>query len=205
MSPKFLSILAVLGAFLTPLPGHAQPGASGQPAQIYETLVLVARPAWKDPVYGRSILIAHAMPGGEHVGFILNNPTGVQLSDAFPGHIASKAVTDPIYLGGPSDLNVVFALVHGAALPDEGAVALTQDLYLAISSTAVDKAITPATEKHARFFIGAVVWRPGELDAEIKQGAWYVLDATPQLVLPERTAGLWEELVRQAEVTANAI
>ena len=69
----------------------------------------------------------------------------------------------------------------------------------------VDKAMNPGADDRARFFVGAVVWRPGELAAEIRQGAWYVLEATPELVLPKRTTGLWEELVRQAEISANSI
>ncbi len=84
-------------------------------------------------------------------------------------------------------------------------MALTGDLYLAISDVAVNRAMTAAVEEPARFFVGAVVWRPGELEAEIKQGAWYVLEATPELVFPKRTAGLWSELVQQAEIVANGI
>lgn len=174
-------------------------------AEPTETLVLVARPSLSDPIYGHSILVAHEMPGGQHVGFILNKPTELKLTEAFPGHDASKAVTDPLYLGGPSDLNAVFALVQSRTTPADGSLALTGDIYLAISDTAVDKAMTPAAEERARFFVGAVVWRRGELDAEIRQGAWYVLEATPELLLPRRTTGLWEELVRQAEIAANAI
>jgi len=167
------------------------------------SLVLVARPNLNDPLYGKSILVARAMPGGQHVGFILNKPTELKLTEAFPAHEGSKSVTDPLYLGGPSDINAVFAMVRGQDAPDQGTLSMTQGVYLAISDTAVDKAMAPGD--HARFFVGAVVWRPGELDAEIKQGAWYVMPATAELLLPRRTTGLWEELVRQAEITANSI
>ena len=174
-------------------------------AEPSETLVLVARPALSDPIYGRSILVAHEMPGGQYLGFILNKPTELRMAEAFPGHAASKTVTDPLYLGGPSDLNAVFALVQSRTTPADGTLALTSDIYIAISDNAVDKAMTPAAEEQSRFFVGAVVWRRGELEDEIKQGAWYVLEATPELVLPKRTTGLWEELVREAEIAAKAI
>ena len=49
------------------------------------------------------------------------------------------------------------------------------------------------------------MWQPGELDAELKLGAWYVLDAKPELVLPQKTEGLWEELIKREELHAKAI
>jgi putative transcriptional regulator len=174
-------------------------------AERAETVLLVARPAMNDPLYGHSILVARELPGGQHMGFILNKPTELKLAEALPDHEPSKSVTDPLYLGGPSNLNVVFALVRGRTTPSDGTMALSENIYLAISGDAVDKAIAAGPDEHARFFVGAVVWRAGELDAEIKQGAWYVLEAKPELVLPQRTAGLWEELAQQADMAANGI
>lgn len=196
---SLLSMLS-LAAFLTLV--WSTPAVSAETA---ETLVLVARPNVSDPLYGQSILVAREIPGGQHVGFILNRPTDMMLVEAFPGHEASKTVTEPIYLGGPSDLNAVFALVHSRAAPKEGTMPLTEDIYLAISATAVDEAMTPGADEQSRFFAGAVVWRPGELAQEIKMGAWYVLEATPELVLPRRTNGLWEDLVQKAEFVARGI
>jgi putative AlgH/UPF0301 family transcriptional regulator len=57
---------------------------------------------------------------------------------------------------------------------------------------------------HARFVAGLVAWRTGELQDEIKRGAWFVLDADPALVL-RKPEGLWEELVKNAEIRANGI
>jgi putative AlgH/UPF0301 family transcriptional regulator len=57
---------------------------------------------------------------------------------------------------------------------------------------------------HARFVAGLVAWRSGELNEEINRGAWYVLAADSGLVL-RRPEGLWEELVRTAELRANGI
>ena len=93
---SLLTVLSIL-AFIS-LAWNA-PALGAEPT---ETLVLVARPALSDPIYGRSILVAHEMPGGQHVGFILNKPTELRMAEAFPGHAASKTVTDPLYLGGPS-------------------------------------------------------------------------------------------------------
>ena len=54
-------------------------------------------------------------------------------------------------------------------------------------------------------FVGTVVWNPGELEEELKRGAWYVLEPDPEVVLRRKTEGLWEELVHRAQISANGI
>jgi putative AlgH/UPF0301 family transcriptional regulator len=59
--------------------------------------------------------------------------------------------------------------------------------------------------QRARFFAGLVMWRPGELDDELKRGLWYVLEDSTDLVMRKPTEGLWEELVGRSERKANTI
>ena len=54
------------------------------------------------------------------------------------------------------------------------------------------------------FVAGLVAWRTGELQDEVRRGAWHVLDPDATLVL-RQPDGLWEELVRRAELRANGI
>ncbi len=59
------------------------------------------------------------------------------------------------------------------------------------------------TPNEARYYVGYVAWRPGELRQEVDRGLWYVLEADPELVFRKDPAGLWEELLRRARaVTA---
>jgi putative transcriptional regulator len=169
-----------------------------------DTLVLVATPKLRDPFYGGTVLIAKPLEAGQHVGFILNRPTRLALSDVFPSHEPSRKVREPIYLGGPSDVNVVVALVEGRANPGDGSMQLAPDLYLAVTAKTVDEVIENASD-HARFFAGAVVWQPGELDRELKLRAWYVMDLEPDMVLRKQTDNLWQELVQRAEMKAKGI
>jgi len=178
--------------------------APGMGAELSGAVVLVAKPEIRDSVYSASILIARALPDGRHVGFILNKPTAVSLASAFPDHAASRAVQEPLYLGGPAAANSVFALVRSQDSPGKGSMQIAPDLFVAIAEETVNR-IIEFESGHARFFVGTVVWQVGELDAELKLGAWYVLDPRPELVLPEKTEGLWERLVQRAELYAKAI
>jgi len=169
-----------------------------------KTLLLVAKRALKDPLYSSTILLAKPLPDGTHVGFILNRPTNVKLGEIFPEHEPSKKIADPLFLGGPADVNLVFAVVANHDGSRDDSMLLTPELSLAYSGGTVDRVIESESER-ARFFMGLVVWRPGQLDEELKRGLWHVQEPEAKLVLRKKTDGLWDELVRQSEARADMI
>jgi putative transcriptional regulator len=166
--------------------------------------LLVAKPQNEDPVFGTAIVLVKPMKNGGHLGFILNKPTTATLGQLFPEHEPSKKIPDPLYLGGPEDMNLVFALVERHGGGKKGALQIAPDLFLEMKAEAVDRIIENEAE-HARFFLGMVVWAPGELDDEIGEGLWYEAEADEKLVFRKKTDGMWEELVRRSQMRANAI
>jgi putative transcriptional regulator len=169
-----------------------------------KTLLLVAKRALKHPLYSSTILLAKPMPNGAHVGFILNRPTTMKLGEMFPEHEPSKKIADPLFLGGPADVNLVFAVVANHDGSRDDSLLLTPELSLAYSGGTVDRIIESESDR-ARFFVGLVVWRPGQLDEELKRGLWHVKEPEAKLVLRKKTDGLWDELVRESEVSAKMI
>lgn len=177
--------------------------ALSQAADLSEPLILVAKPELRDDLFGSTILVVKPLAGDQHVGFIVNRPTRVTLGAIFPEHGLSQKVVDPVYLGGPLDAQVIFALVQRPDSPGGNSVEILPGLFVAFDGAIVDH-IIEAESDHARFVAGLVAWRPGELAYEIEQGAWYVLDADAQLAMG-KPEGLWEELVRRSRITKNAI
>src|SRR5712664_3546982 len=169
-----------------------------------DTMLLVAKRQLEDPIYGSTIVLARPIEGGGHVGFIVNKPTKMSLAQLFPDHEPSKKVADPLFLGGTVDMNLVFALVEGHGSKKDGSIRIAPDLFLAYETKAVDRIIESESD-HARFFLGMVVWRPGQLDDELDRGLWYVDEPAAKLVLRRKTDGLWEELVRRLEARATTI
>jgi putative transcriptional regulator len=174
------------------------------PAQATDrTIILVAKRQLNDPFYKATVLIVRPLGSDQHVGVIVNRPTKMTLGQLFPDHKPSQKVAEPVFLGGPSNASVIFALVNRSASPGGKSLRLLPDLYMAFESATVDSIIEndPA---HARFVAGLVAWQPGELREEIKRGAWYVLEADPALVM-RKPDGMWEDLVRRAEIRAQGI
>ena len=193
---RVLLLLAVLA-----IAGTA-PARAVEPAD--EPVILVAKPALRDRLYRGTILIARPLRSGQHVGFIVNRPTPVKLGTLFPDHGPSQKVVEPIYLGGPVSIEVLFALVQRKESPGKRAMQLTPDLYLVVDRDLVDHIIESEAD-HARFYAGVVLWARGELDAEIERGFWYVDDADVSLVLRKSTDGMWEELVKRLEQRSRGL
>ena len=169
-----------------------------------DTVMLVAKPEFQDPLYEETILIVRPVGPGMHIGIILNKPTEISLDDVLPDHGPSNTIRDPLYLGGPADVDTLFALVTSRSSPGRGSMPLSPELFLVVEEETVGHVIRSDSE-HARFFAGVVVWQPGELDEELKRGAWYVLDPEPELVLPRTTDGLWQRLVDRAKLLEKEI
>src|SRR5256714_14190615 len=184
MTPVF-RMLFVLAAAALALPAPAQD----------EAMILVAHPAFRDVDYGQTVRIAAPAPNGGHVGVMLNRPPRRSLGSLFPEHEPSKKVLDPVYYGGPFSRGALVALVKSDQSPGSGSVPLMKDLYRAFRANTIDHVIE-TTPNEARYFVGYVGWRPGELRSEIDRGLWSVVGADIEMVFRKDTEGLWEELLQ---------
>ena len=182
-------LFALIAFFIAATPVAAQ----GQD----EAVILIAHPAFRDLEYRQTVLIAAPAPNGGHVGVILNRPTRRSLGSLFPEHEPSKKVLDPVYYGGPFSRGALVALVRADSAPGQGSVPLMKDLYLAFRANTIDHVIE-TTPNNARYFVGYVGWRPGELKSEIDRGLWSVTGADLDVIFRKDTEGLWDELLQQS-------
>ena len=181
-------MLALLAAVIA-VAQAAEPEALSQAAFLVATDRLAGSP------YEETVLVVAPLAEGGHVGFIVNRPTGVKLQDLFPGHAPSRKVLSPIYVGGPVLPEAVFALARKAPKGNGSVIALMPGLVAVLDRVSVDRVIESAPNE-AHYFVGMVIWAPGELADEVRDGAWRVRPASADAVLAGDPAALWRELVK---------
>ena len=181
-----LAVLACAAPWFSPALAQEEDGA----------ILLVAHPAFRDLEYRQTVLLAAPGPSGGHVGVILNRPTRRSLSSLFPEHEPSKKVMDPVHYGGPFSRGALVALVKADAAPGAGSVQVMKNLYMAFRVNTIDQVIE-SKPNEARYYVGYVGWRPGELKSEIDRGIWSVLSADLDVVFRKDMEGLWEEMLQQ--------
>jgi putative transcriptional regulator len=173
-------------------------------AQDNDAMILVAHPGLRDFDYRQTVLIAAPAPNGGHIGVIINKPTRASLGSLFPEHEPSKKVIDPVYYGGPFSRGALVAIVRTDAAPPNGSVPLMKNLHMAFRANIIDQ-IIESKPNEARYYVGYVGWRPGELKGEVDRGLWSVLSADQDVIFRKDMENLWEELLQQTRrIRANA-
>lgn len=157
---------------------------------------VVAAPEMRPGFYQGAVMIAVPLGDGRHVGLVLNKPTSITLGKLYPGHAPSQAVTDPVYIGGPVEPHHLFALVRAEHSPHPSSVNFGPRLWLVHHSDAIDQVIEERP-KDARFFIGFVGWKGGELEEEVSKGLMTLRPVDPEKVFLQDTSGLYEQLKRR--------
>ncbi len=159
------------------------------------TFFLVARPGMLDPNFRETVVLVTENERAQVTGVIVNRPTDRSLAELLPSE-RFKSFTDPIFFGGPVELQGLFAVFRADKLPGE-AVAMLPGLYLALHPNTIDQLLGSPPEK-IRFFAGYSGWAPGQLRGELDRGDWLVVDAEADTVFLKDTSRLWRDLVRRA-------
>jgi putative transcriptional regulator len=195
--------MKLVQALVLVLLAYGGPAAAQQRPEEPEAVLLVAAPGLRDPDYRQAVVLAVPIENDRYLGVIINRPTRRSLSSLFPEHQPSTKVAEPVFIGGPMSRGAVVAVVRGDKAPGRGAIELTHDMYLAMTVNVVDRVIEE-TPNEARYYVGYIVWRPGELRSEVERRVWGVYNATPDIVFRKDTTGLWEELSRLSRaITAS--
>jgi len=170
----------------------AAPGAA-RAADVSETVFLVASERLAGSGYEQTVLLAAPLPRGGHVGFIVNRPTGMTLAKIFPEHAPSRAVVEPLYFGGPVLPAGIFAVTRRAPKEAGEVIPLMPGLVAVLDGKTVDQVIETSPNE-ARYYAGLMLWEPGELEDEVREGAWQVRQASVDAVLGPDSAALWKSL-----------
>jgi len=196
---KFSSMYAPLRVLVAVFLALTLPWAAcARAQQDDDAMLLVAHPAFRDLDYRQTVVLAAPAPNGGHVGVILNRPTRRSLSSLFPEHEPSKKVMDPVHYGGPFSRGALVALVRADAPPGAGSVPLMKNLYMAFRANTIDQ-IIESRPNEARYYVGYIGWKPGELKSELERGIWSALGADPEVVFRKDMDGLWEEMIQQTK------
>jgi len=163
---------------------------------------LIAMPNMADPHFSRTLtyICEHNDQGA--LGLVVNRPIDMTLSALFERlslELGDNALShSPIYYGGPVQTDRGFVL-HApvgnwqATLPVREAIGLTTSKDIL---EAVGRGEGP---KRMLVTLGYAGWSPGQLDAEIDEGAWYVLPAEPGDVFAAQPDRLWRTVLRRQD------
>ena len=170
-----------------------------KPGNIYKPKrgdFLISEPFMNDPNFGRTVvyLCEHNEEGS--FGFVLNNYLDVDLheiSTNFPD------IPARISLGGPvKNQNLYFIHTLGHQIP--GSIPVASSIFLGGDyDVLLEKLNTDLSLlKNVRFFLGYSGWSPGQLDNELKEKSWLVLQNFNEMdIMDTNLDSIWKDLMAQ--------
>lgn len=198
--PSAAAVAFTLVAGCAPI--QESPGSAA--VESDDGVLLISHPRLANPAYRQSVIVAVPLANDQHVGVIINRPSTRTLASAFPNHEPSRRVQAPIYFGGPTAVRALSAVVRTNIDPGEGSLKIVHGLYLVPRASAVDR-IIETTPDEARYYLGHVRWRAGELRQELSRRIWYVGNPESQMLFRSDPAELWAELIQRVRAMRAAI
>jgi putative transcriptional regulator len=167
--------------------------------------LLLAAPPLGDPNFDRSVVLLAAHGDDGAFGWVVNGRDSMPLDDLVrrAGLEPSRALPGTARIGGPVAADQVWLLYRS-----EERLPLLEDQFevaAGITASASRKALEYIAEHGAPesliTLVGYAGWAPGQLENEIKHGAWLPSDVTAGGVFGVQRSELWSAAYERLGVT----
>ena len=154
---------------------------------------LVATPRIAGPPFERSVVLIVEHDATGAVGVVLNLETGVDARDVLPDLEDDLTLVEPgvVFVGGPVSTDT--AVILGRST--EGPFTMAAP---GVGVGIIDLTELPTDLADVRVYAGYSGWSPGQLEAELEEGSWWILPADPDTVFTSEPATVWDTLVAGA-------
>jgi putative transcriptional regulator len=194
--------LGVALALAAALPARGAPPAARPAVPSLAGKLLVARPEMGDPRFARTVVLLVRHDAGGALGFVVNRPA----EEVSVASLLRRLGLEPgeargtlrMHYGGPVSPGSVFVL-HSAEWRGEG----TQDVAEGIALTGTPDVLRALGAgkgpRRATLLLSCSGWAPGQLEREMKAGAWIAVPADPGLVFEGDPDARWRRALARRE------
>jgi putative transcriptional regulator len=164
--------------------------------------LLVATPRLADPNFDRAVVLLLDHDSTGSLGVVLNRPTPVGVGDVLAAWAGLAGAPPVLFQGGPVSLDSALGL---AVLPGDVREGQDQDTLgwrrvhgaIGLVDLEAPPELLAAELGSLRIFAGYSGWGPGQLEKELLDGAWYVVDSEPGDVSAPDPDQLWRSVLRR--------
>ena len=155
--------------------------------------LLVAAPNLEDPNFRRTVVLVAEHTDEGAMGLVLNRPSETTVEEASPDLATLAEGSGHVHVGGPVQPNGVVVLAEWDD-PDRAASIVLADVGFVPAGS--DLRRIAGVVRRTRVYAGHAGWGPGQLDAELDEDGWIVVDSPrPDEVFTEDAEALWSEVL----------
>jgi len=154
--------------------------------------LLVSSPSLVDPNFRKTVvLIAHHDDDGA-MGLVLSRPSTVAAADVVPLLEGLPGSDEPVFVGGPVQPEAFMVLAEFDDVDDAAAPIMEGLGFMPADSAPDDLSI-----RRMRLFAGYSGWGAGQLEAELAEPSWIVVDAETDDAFADDPDELWRTVLHR--------
>jgi putative transcriptional regulator len=160
--------------------------------------LLVATPALVDSNFAHTVVLLLDHDDDGSVGVVLNRPSPVPVASVLGEWAASVDEPGVLFEGGPvsTDAALAVACVPATDEPDPIGFRRLFGVTGIIDLDTPPEVLAPAVTR-LRVFAGYAGWGSGQLEEEIAEGSWYVVESTTHDIFDSAPGRLWSTVLRR--------
>jgi putative transcriptional regulator len=158
--------------------------------------LLVATPGLLDQNFFRTVILVVEHSDEGAAGVVLNRPTDTELGGPLEDWRGKAADPPLVFVGGPVSPDAAVCLARSRLDAQPPGFEPVVD-GLGVLDLSEEAAVTHGAVDRVRVFAGYAGWEAGQLERELTEGAWYVLDADPEDALTSEPGALWRFVLRR--------
>ena len=173
---------------------RAQVPSSRDPAHLRPGIFLYAAPGIGDSRFAETVILLMEHGATGSAGVVLNQPSDVQLRKVLPDLSAARRLEVPVHWGGPVEPTAMVVLLRSPGRSGS-AKAVAPEIYRTTELEDLRGALEDARpDRRVRVYSGYAGWSPGQLESEVRQGAWLLDRADADAVFALDVSSLWEKV-----------
>jgi putative transcriptional regulator len=168
--------------------------------------LLVSTEQIADETFAETVILLLHYDSDGAIGIAINRPTWVSTRDVFPDFDYLRRYRGRVFHGGPLAQATVLILSRRLP-PSADNVPLVGNVFMSSDLGLLEAEFDAAKDDDSvlRFYAGHASWRPGQLEEEIKAGAWRVAPGNAAAIFDAEPASLWRRLAAgESEIVVQA-
>lgn len=170
--------------------------------------LLIAMPYLPDPRFNQSVIYICGHDDTGAMGLIINKPlltvTFKELVEQMDISVMSETPNFPVHYGGPIEIGRGFVL-HTTDYLTETSVIINEEFALTATLEILRAMSTQRGPIQGLLALGYVGWSEMQVEKEIQENGWIVIDANPDLVFKQDFEDMWRFAMSSIGVNPDII
>lgn len=169
---------------------------------------LVATPQMQDPRFARAVIYICNHDKDGAMGLVINKTRDMPLSKMLD-HIGIegdvKVADCPVLSGGPVDTNRGFVLHSPDFQNDKNSLKLSDTLMMTSTKDVLESLVADHAPNKAVLAVGYAGWSDGQLERELQNNAWLVVEGDEALIFDTDMDSKWKKALAKIGVTPEML